>query len=265
MLGSKPRLPKRVLNRLSRRAGRRCVVDPSARLVTGNGDWHSGGQIVVGRDSSLTIEVGATIDSDIMIGDNCELILRRGSRISNSIVDISNQSVVELGEGAIIDSPVTPQSSITIARGSLTLHRRAHVMSSHLLVRFGGKMTIGSYTGIAYGSEIRCEERIDIGSYGMISYGVCIYDTNTHSTDWRERRKKIEECYPGGVMEDTKPMTKPVLIGDDVWIGKEVTITKGARIGNRCVIGIRAVVGNETAEDDSIIVAPRPRVIGGKS
>jgi acetyltransferase-like isoleucine patch superfamily enzyme len=263
MAQSKPRLSKRVLNRLSRRAGRKRVVDPSARLVTNNDDWHVSGHIVIGPNSSLTIEAGATVDSDISIGDNCTMILRQGSRISDSIVDIRNDSVVELGDGAIIDSPVTPRSSVTIDRGSLILHRRAHVMSSDLLVRFGGKMTIGSYTGIAYRSEIRCEEQVDIGSYGMISYGVCIYDTNTHSTDWRERRKKIEQCYPGGVSEDTKPMTKAVFIGDDVWIGKEVTITKGARIGNRCIVGIRAVIGSETVEDDSIIVAPKPRVIGG--
>ena len=101
-------------------------------------------------------------------------------------------------------------------------------MSTSVLVRFGGTLTIGRYTGIAYDSEIRCEQQVDIGSYNMISYRVCIYDTNTHSTDWRERRKRIEHCYPEGVYEEVKPSTSPVLIGDDVWIGKEVTITKGA-------------------------------------
>ena len=53
----------------------------------------------------------------------------------------------------------------------------------------------------------------------------------------------------------------PVFIGDDVWIGKEVTITKGARIGHRCIIGIRTVVGAELLQDDSVVVAGKPRII----
>ena len=145
--------------------------------------------------------------------------------------------------------------------GTLRLDQRAHVMSTALLARFGGKLSIGRYTGIAYGSEIRCEEQVDIGSYGMISYRVCIYDTNTHSTDWRERRKRIEHCYPEGVMEETKPATSPVSIGDDVWIGQEVTITKGARIGNHCIVGIRTTIGSGVIEDDSVVVAGKPRII----
>jgi acetyltransferase-like isoleucine patch superfamily enzyme len=191
--------------------------------------------------------------------------LHRNSKIVNTNVSITNNSIVELEEGAIINSPVLPLSSLSVDNGSLILGRRAHLMSCEVLVRFGGKMTIGSYSGIAYGSELRCEERLDIGSYAMISYGVCIYDTNTHSLDWRERRARIEHCYPEGVWEDAKPVTSPVVIGDDVWIGKEVTITKGARIGNRCIIGIRSIIGSGVVEDDSIVVAPKSRIINRRS
>lgn len=219
------------------------------------------GRIFLGHDSSLSIEAGTVIKSDIVIGQHCKVTFRKNSRLVNSVFEIGNDSQVDVGEGAIIDSPVSPQSVITVNNGSLKLDERAHIMSTNVLVRFGGKMTIGKHTGIAYESEIRCEERVEIGAYGMISYGVCIYDTNTHSTDWRERRKKIEQCYPGGVSEDAKPSTGPVIIGDDVWIGKEVTITKGARIGNRCIIGIRTTLGNELVADDSIVVAGRPRII----
>ena len=99
-----------------------------------------------------------------------------------------NGLTVNIGEGAIINSPVSPASSVSIDNGTFRLAERAHIMSTSVLVRFGGTLTIGRYTGIAYDSEIRCEQQVDIGSYNMISYRVCIYDTNTHSTDWRERR-----------------------------------------------------------------------------
>jgi acetyltransferase-like isoleucine patch superfamily enzyme len=219
------------------------------------------GNIVVGRESAVTIEAGVVIDSDMTIGDMCTVVFKKDCRLANTSFLVTNGSTVEIGEGAIINSPVSPQSSVNVDNGTFHLHERAHVMSTAVLVRFGGTLTIGRYTGIAYDSEIRCEQQVDIGSYNMISYRVCIYDTNTHSTEWRERRKRIEHCYPEGVYEETKPATSPVFIGDDVWIGKEVTITKGARIGNRCIIGIRTTLGSEVIDDDSIVVAGKPRII----
>lgn len=251
---------RRLLDTL--RSGRNEVkVHPTSSLVVSNEAKLVRGNIVVGAESNVTIEAGVVIDSDMAIGDGCAVVFKRNSRLINTSFYVNNGSTVELGEGAIINSPVSPQSSVQIDNGTFRLHDRAHVMSTSVLVRFGGTLTIGSYTGIAYDSEIRCEEKVDIGAYNMISYRVCIYDTNTHSTDWRERRKRIEHCYPEGVWEETKPATKPVWIGDDVWIGKEVTITKGARVGNRCIIGIRTVLGAETVEDDSIVVAGKPRII----
>ena len=244
------------------RSGRsRTRLHPSSSMVVSSEAKLVRGTIVMGRDSSLVVEAGAIIDSDITIGENCKVVFGKDSRLVRTPFSVTNASTVNLGEGAIIDSPVLPHSSVWVDNGTLRLESRAHVMSTDLLVRFGGVLSIGRYTGIAYGSEIRCEQQVDIGSYGMISYRVCIYDTNTHSTDWRERRKRIEHCYPQGVYEETKPGTNPVFIGDDVWIGKEVTITKGAKIGNRCIIGIRTTLGSEVVDDDSIVVAGKPRII----
>lgn len=251
---------RRVLHKLAGSRAR-IRVDPSANFVVSKDAKLVRGNIVIGRDSSVTIEAGVLIDSDMTIGDNCTVVFAKDSRLVNSSFGITNGSTVHIGEGAIINSPVSPQSSVSVDNGTFNLKPRAHVMSTSILVRFGGTLTIGSYTGIAYDSEIRCEEQVDIGSYNMISYRVCIYDTNTHSTDWRERRKRMEHCYPEGVYEEVKPATRPVFIGDDVWIGKEVTITKGARVGNRCIIGIRTVLGAEVIDDDSIVVAGNPRVI----
>ena len=240
-------------------------LDPSSTLTISSEAGPVRGRIVMGQLSTLVVEPGATIDSDITIGDNCSVVFRKLSRLGNTSFVVTNGSSVEIGEGAIIDSPVLPGSSISIDNGSFYLGQRAHLMSCAVLVRFGGKATIGAHTGIAYGSELRCEEQINIGSYGMISYSVCIYDTNTHSTDWRERRKRIALCYPQGVWEETKPATSPVFIGDDVWIGREATITKGARIGNRCIIGIRTTLGRCTIEDDSVVVAGSPRILNKRS
>ncbi len=250
---------KRLLSTL--KPGRNRSIHPSAKLVISDEAKLVRGVIVLGSNSSLEVEAGATIDSDITVGDNCEVRFEKNSRLVNASFSVVNGSRVSIGEGAIIDSPVAPRSSVYVDNGTLRLDQRAHVMSTELMARFGGRLSIGKYTGIAYGSEIRCEEQVDIGSYGMISYRVCIYDTNTHSTDWRERRTRIEQCFPEGVWEEEKPSTSPVSIGDDVWIGQEVTITKGVKIGNRCIIGIRTTLGSGVIDDDSVVVAGKPRII----
>ena len=236
-------------------------IHPSSKLVISDDAKLVRGIIVLGSNSSLVVEAGATINSDITIGDDCEVVFGKNSRLLRTAFSVVNGSSVNIGEGAIIDSPVQPYSSVSVNDGTLRLDQRAHIMSTELMVRFGGRLSIGEYTGIAYGSEIRCEEKVDIGSFNMISYRVCIYDTNTHSTDWRERRKRIEHCFPEGVWEESKPATSPVSIGDDVWIGREVTITKGAKIGNRCIIGIRTTLGSGVIDDDSVVVAGKARII----
>lgn len=250
---------KRLLRTL--KPGRNRSIHPSSKLVISDDAKLVRGVIVLGSNSSLVVEAGVTIDSDINIGDNCKVLFGKNSRLVNAAFSVVNGSSVSIGENAIIDSPVLPRSSIYVNNGTLHLDERAHIMSTELMVRFGGRLSIGKYTGIAYGSEIRCEEQVDIGSYNMISYRVCIFDTNTHSTDWQERRKRIEHCFPEGVWEDGKPATSPISIGDDVWIGQEVTITKGAKIGNRCIIGIRTSLGSGVVEDDSVVVAGKARVI----
>jgi len=251
---------KRLLSAL-KPARKRVSVHPTSKLVISHDARFVRGVLVIGAGSSVVIEPGALIESDMTIGENCEVVFGKDSRLVNTELSIVNGSRVNIGEGAIINSPISPRSSVFVDNGILHLGQRAHVMSTALLVRFGGSLSIGRYTGIAYGSEIRCEQQVEIGSYGMISYRVCIYDTNTHSTDWRERRKRIEHCYPEGVYEVARPATSPVVIGDDVWIGQEVTITKGVRIGNRCIIGIRTTLGSGVIDDDSVVVAAKPRVI----
>ena len=95
----------------------------------------------------------------------------------------------------------------------------------------------------------------------MISYDVAIFDTNTHSTDWRERREIAERSFPIGAPETKRPDTSPITIGDDVWIGMGASVLKGANLGDRCIVGLRAMVTRGDYAAGSAIVAQAPRVI----
>jgi len=108
-----------------------------------------------------------------------------------------------------------------------------------------GSLTVGRYAGIGGGTLIICHSQIDIGDYALIADYVSIFDTNSHSTDWRDRRRIIEMGYPMGALEHkrpesdaaNRPASAPIFLGDDVWIGKNAMITKGCHIGARSLSG----------------------------
>ena len=90
-------------------------------------------------------------------------------------------------------------------------------------------LSIGEYSGVG----VRCELNgpITIGKNVMMGPEVIIY-TSGHKHDKTD--------IP--MMDQGMEETKPVFIGDDVWIGRRVIIMPGVKIGNGVIIGAGAVV-----------------------
>ena len=110
-------------------------------------------------------------------------------------------------------------------------------------VRFGGVVNVGDYTNINDGSEVRCDESVNIGRYNQISYNVNIWDTNTHNIYPPEKRRNLTEKYwPYFGREIERPATKPVYIGDDCWIGENSAILKGTMLNKEVVVGYNTVI-----------------------
>ena len=218
------------------------------------------GKIHIENESKVIIGKNVSFNADMRVSNGSEVIIEDDCVFKNNIIHISNHSKVFFGKGVMMLSGPLGAVPVQVDNGTLIFGGYNRFMSE-ILVRFGGVMKVGEYTGIGYNSEIRCEESITIGDYGLFSYDICIYDTDTHSTAWQERRKQITEGYPVGTAEKEKPGTKPVIIGDDVWIGKGATIMKGTRIGNRCIVGTRTVVGGGEYPDDTTLVSDKPRII----
>ena len=218
------------------------------------------GRIRLSGNSSLVLGNNIQFNGTLIIGNNSEVTIEDGCIIKNAEISILNNSIARIGKETVIDGLPIKHLVIYLDNGNLNLEGYNKIMSE-ILVRFGGVLTIGKYTGIGYHSEIRCEESITIGSFGLFSYEVCIYDTDTHSTNWEKRRERIIVGYPVGTAEVEKPNTKPVFIGNDVWLGKGVTIAKGTKIGDRCIVGIRTVVGSGEYPDETTIVSDKPRII----
>ena len=108
---------KRLLSTL--KPGRNRSIHPSAKLSISNDVKLVRGVIVIGSNSSLVIEAGVTIDSDMTIGDDCEVVFGKDSRLVNASFSVVNGSTVNVGEGAIIDSPVQPRTSVYVDNGTL--------------------------------------------------------------------------------------------------------------------------------------------------
>ena len=114
--------------------------------------------------------------------------------------------------------------------GSIVLGRRISIRGSHVPVELaalpGGKLEIGSYTFINSGVSICAQESVTIGNNCAIGNYSLIMDTDFHKV---------------GQLKD-KPISKPVVIEDDVWLASRVTVLKGVRIGRGAVVAAGAVV-----------------------
>ncbi len=93
-----------------------------------------------------------------------------------------------------------------------------------------GSIEIGDFCLIAPGVEITAAQSIRIGANSMIAAECSINDCDWH-----------------GLYNRTRPFrcTRPVVLGENVWLGARVTICKGVRIGDNSVVGAGSVVTSD--------------------
>lgn len=110
-----------------------------------------------------------------------------------------------------------------------------------MLLGKGANLEIGNETYISSNSTLIVTDSVTIGERCAISWDVQILDTDFHG------------FIQNGVR---KVDTKPIVIGDRVWIGSKVTILKGVTIGNGSVIGANSVVTKDVP--DNTVVGGNP-------
>ncbi len=96
----------------------------------------------------------------------------------------------------------------------------------------------GSYVG---SSHLVCHTKINIGSDVIISWGVTIFDHDSHSLSMTVRKKDVSQ-WINGVKDWSDISIAPVSIESGVWIGYGSTILKGVQIGAGSVIAAKSVV-----------------------
>lgn len=108
----------------------------------------------------------------------------------------------------------------------------------------GAKMLVKGSSFINTNTVINCFSYIEIGSHTFISDDVRIQDSDNHSI--------IVDGF-------AQKNTKPIIIGNHVWVGKNVLILKGVHIGDGAVIAAGSVVIRDVPEN--CMVAGNPAVV----
>ena len=140
--------------------------------------------------------------------------------ICGGLMFVENMGSIAIGDDAIINSASWANP---IGAGS----------KCYLKTFPTGKITIGNHCGMS-NCAIVSETEVCIGNWVRIGSGVKIYDTDFHPIQIRFRVGKEKD--------DSKTVSKPVVIEDGVFIGAESIILKGSTIGKNAVIGAGSVI-----------------------
>jgi acetyltransferase-like isoleucine patch superfamily enzyme len=140
------------------------------------------------------------------------------------------------------------------------------VKSKFIFEETSGFVKIGNGTFIG-GSRIICRDSVVIGDWVTISWGVTIYDHDSHSLNYLDRiadqRQQILDWPTGNFIVNKNWNVVPkssIRIENYVWIGFDAVILKGVTLGEGCVVGARSVV-TKSVEPWTVVAGNPARVI----
>jgi acetyltransferase-like isoleucine patch superfamily enzyme len=169
-------------------------------------------------------------------------------------------SNVEFGEGFYCESAQIFRMLRNKQAGAVIIGKHASCYAGcSFAVGENGQCTVGDFT-LLNGALIMAEEKIDIGSYCLISWNVGIADSDFHPLDPAKRLIDAQALAPFYADRPPRPKleTAAVKIGDNVWIGMNAVILKGVTIGENSVVAAGAVVTKSVAPNT--VVAGNPAV-----
>jgi len=181
-------------------------------------------------------------------------------RVENDWYDGEVPSNVNFGDGFWLETAQVFRFCKSTQTPAVTFGKFCSVYSGcSFAVKGKGRCTIGDYS-LLNGAILMCEEEIVIGDYCLISWNVGIADSDFHPLDPQERKRDCVALNPYSEAKSRPPIeTRPVRIGNNVWIGMGAIILKGVTIGENSVIGAGAIVSHDVPAN--VVVAGNPAKI----
>ena len=146
-------------------------------------------------------------------------------------LELCDGSVLELGDGVVIDSRQTGY------------HVKMFGSVRMLTDRVGARISIGERTYV-HASGLHASDSIVIGARCLIAGNCQLFDSNGHELAFDAPHERLRR-------RDTP---RPIVLEDDVWLGTGVIVLPGTHIGAGSVIAAGSVVGG--------IVPPRTLMRG---
>lgn len=170
---------------------------------------------------------------------------------------VLSKKVILYPEASLINASKIPSK--------LKVGSNTQVMGQLIVHTHGGSILIGEDCYIGVNSRVWSSSEIIIGDRVLISHGVNIMDSNSHSISAEKRFSHTRETFIKGnypeIVEDVQ--SRPIHIADDVWIGFNATVLKGVSIGRGAIIGACAVITKDVPE--FCIAVGNPQKIIAKS
>ena len=120
-------------------------------------------------------------------------------------------------------------------RGRMVIGERVQLVSTiatlELVSDEGGLLEIGERTLVNFGCSLVATELVRIGAHSHIGPYTMMQDNDFHRI---EPERRLE-----------RPPSKPIIVGDNVWIGARVIIMAGVTVGEDSVIGAGSVVTSD--------------------
>jgi acetyltransferase-like isoleucine patch superfamily enzyme len=153
---------------------------------------------------------------------------------------------VVLGADCFLEQRASFQRFRSTREPGLVLGDRVRVyMWTAFSVEPSGRVTVGADSTLV-GAVFMCAGDITLGERVIVSYNVTIADCDFHPRDPDLRVRDALANAPEGDRRLRPPLvTRPVLIGDDVWVGIGAIILKGVTVGRGARVGPGAVVTSE--------------------
>lgn len=153
-----------------------------------------------------------------------------------------------LSTNTCIGSPILHTPLLSEGKGTISIAKNVHIgyptspsyFSSYVYLearKSTSKIYIGDNVWFNNSCTIICDgSEIHIGSNCLFGTGLNIFDSDFHKTEINERNSGDH-------------ISKPVIIGNNVFTGFNVTILKGVSIGDNSVISAGSVVTSDIPEN----------------